>query len=290
MKVQLSPALPDTFSLTQGELLALQVEAARAFDLPDTRIRDALPDGTLAPMLAIIPAGTFEYGAAQQEAAPEHDRPRRVALIARSFAIGVYPVTTAEFEAYARASGWRPPENLVWLSARKPVINVRQTDARDYCAWLSRETGRRYRLPSEQEWEYACRAGAAAAYPQGDRISPAEVLYNPGREGRGLRLSRLRPLVSRCAPRAGAGEVGQRRPNRWGLHDMQGNVWEFTASPWTRDHASLPAHPPPGYPQAVVTKGGSWFDGPEECRAAARRRRLENELDINLGFRVVREL
>jgi formylglycine-generating enzyme required for sulfatase activity len=85
-------------------------------------------------------------------------------------------------------------------------------------------------------------------------------------------------------------EVGKLSPNCWGLHDMQGNVWEFTASPWTRDHASLPERALPGKTQAVVTKGGSWFDGPEDCRAAARRRRLENELDINLGVRVVREI
>lgn len=283
------PALADTFSLHEGELIALQVQTACALGLPDTHFRDALADGTPAPELAVIPAGTFEYGAAPQEAAPAQDRPRRAALIERSFALGVHPVTTEEFEAYARATGWQPRAELVWLAGRKPVVNVRQSEARDYCAWLSEQTGQRYRLPTELEWEYACRAGAATAYPQGDRITPDEALYNTSRGFDAARPKRPR-LLTRCFVRCGALEVGRLRPNRWGLFDMPGNVWEFTASPWTRDHAALPERPLPGKPQAVVTKGGSWFDGPEDCRAAARRRRLENELDINLGFRVVREL
>lgn len=278
---------PNTFTLSEGELIALQAQAAQAAGLPEVRFRDRLHDGSNAPELAVIPAGTFEYGAAPEESAPDQDRPRRSALIERSFAIGVNPVTTEEFEAYARATGWKPREDLLWLSGRMPVIDVRQTDARDYCEWLSRETGQRYRLPTEVEWEYACRAGAATAYPHGDSIGPDSAVYNVDKDLSHPKTPRS--LASRLA-RCGAKEVGGLRPNRWGLRDMPGNVWEFTASPWTPDHASLPERPQPGSPQAVVTKGGSWFDGPECCRPASRCRRLENELDINLGFRVVREL
>lgn len=278
---------PNTFTLSEGELIALQAEAARAAGLQDVRFRDRLHDGSDAPELAIIPAGTFEYGAAPEESAPDQDRPRRSALIERSFAIGVNPVTTEEFEAFARATGWKPREELLWLSGRMPVIDVRQTDALDYCAWLSRETGQRYRLPTELEWEYACRAGAATTYPHGDSIGPDHAVYNVDKDLSHPKTPRsLASRLSRC----GAREVGGLRPNRWGLCDMPGNVWEFTTSPWTPDHASLPERSQPGNPQAVVTKGGSWFDGPECCRPASRCRRLENELDINLGFRVVREV
>lgn len=280
---------PDTFVLSAGECSALQIHAGEAHGLADVRFRDTLADGSAGPELVAIPAGAFEYGAAPQEEASPQERPRRSALIERDFALGIYPVTTEEFEQYARATGWHPRAELVWLSGRKPVINIRQSEARDYCAWLSAQTGQCYRLPTELEWEYACRAGAATAYPGGDRIGPDEALYNASMGYDATRPRRPR-LLSRCFVRCGAQEVGRYPPNRWGLHDMAGNVWEFTASPWTRDHASLPERPLPGRPQAVVTKGGSWFDGPEDCRAAARRRRLENELDINLGFRLVREL
>ena len=281
--------LPDTFALHDGELIALQVRCGQALGLPEPNFHDKLRDGSAAPEVAVIPAGAFEYGAAAQEAAPDQDRPRRAALVEAPFALGVHPVTTEEFEAYARATGWQPRPELVWLAGRKPAINVRQSEARDYCDWLSHETGQRYRLPTEQEWEYAYRAGAASAYAWGDRIAPEEALYNTSQGFDAARPRRPR-LLTRCFVRCGAQDVGRLRPNRWGLHDMAGNVWEVTASPWTRDHASLPERPLPGRPQAVVTKGGSWFDGPEDCRAAARRRRLENELDINLGFRVLREL
>ena len=283
------PALPDTFSLTEGALLSLQIHTAQTLGLPDTHFSDALGNGLPGPELAVIPAGAFEYGAAAQEPAPDQDRPRRAAIIDRHFLLGVHPVTTEEFEVYARATGWLPREDLVWLSGRKPVINVRQTDARAYCAWLSTETGHHYRLPTEQEWEYACRAGAASAFPHGERLAPTDALYNASQGFDAARPKRPR-LMSRCFIRCGAQDVGRLKPNRWGLHDLMGNVWEFTASPWTRNHASPADRPITGKVQAVVTKGGSWFDGPEDCRAAARRRRLENELDINLGFRVLREI
>lgn len=281
---------PDTFSLSTGELVTLQTDTARAQGLTTPRFRDHARSGAILPELAVIPAGSFEYGAAPEENAPAQDRPRRRAQIERTFAIGVYPVTTQEFEAYAAASGWYPRPELVWLSGRKPVINVRLGEARAYCSWLSQETEQSYRLPTELEWEYACRAGAASAYPLGDRITPADALYNTRQDFDAVD-AKWRPmrLFGRRTARAGAQEVGTRRPNHWGLHDMSGNVWEFTRSPWTRDHASPQERPLPGRPQAIVTKGGSWFDGPEDCRAAARRRRLENELDVNLGFRILRE-
>lgn len=284
-----SVAVPDTFTLRESELIALQVQAAQASGLAGPHFHDRLSSGAAAPELAVIPAGTFEYGAAPEEAAPEQERPRRSAIIERDFAMGANPVTTEAFEAYARATGWQPREELLWLSGRMPAIDVRQTDALDYCAWLSRETGQRYRLPTEQEWEYACRAGVATAYPYGDQIGPDDAVYNPNKGLDPNQPKCQRPLADRFA-RCGAKEVGGLRPNRWGLFDMIGNVWEFTSSPWTRDHATAAEHPAAGSPQAIVTKGGSWFDGAADCRAAARCRRLENELDINLGFRVVREL
>lgn len=287
--IAVMPVLPDTFMLSDGELKAIQLQAARSVGLGDIRLHDRLSNGTEGPELVVIPPGIFEYGAGPGETASDTERPRRTAVIERAFAIAVDPVTTQAFEAYARAVGWTPREELMWLTGRMPVINVRQTDALDYCAWLSRETGQRYRLPTEREWEYACRAGAATPYPYGDTITLEDVVYHPDKDSCVSREKKPRQLSIRMAS-CGAKEIGQRRPNRWGLRDMIGNVWEFTASPWTPDHDSAPELRQPGNPQPVVTKGGSWFDGPDCCRSAARFRRLENELDINLGFRVLREL
>jgi len=106
-------ALPDTFAMHEGELIALQMRAARALGLPDPHFRDDFPDAAPAPALLVVPAGTFEYGAAAWENAPAQERPRRAASIERSFALGVYPVTTEEFEAYARATGWQRRAELL---------------------------------------------------------------------------------------------------------------------------------------------------------------------------------
>jgi formylglycine-generating enzyme required for sulfatase activity len=288
----LHPNLPDTFSLHEGERRALQIRAAHALDLGAPEFRDRLngsdPATASGPGLCVIPAGVCKLGAAPHEVAPAHDAPRLAHAVTQPFALGSHPVTTDEFECYARASGWRPRDELAWLAGRQPVINVRLADALAYCDWLSAETGQRYRLPTEAEWEYACRAGAASAYPHGDRVTPQDAHYNASAGFDATRPKRPR-LLSRCFLRCGASEVGKLRPNCWGLYDMSGNVWEFTASAWTKDRASPPEPARAGRAGAVVTKGGSWFDGPEDCRAAARRRRLINELDLNLGFRVLRE-
>ena len=115
------------------------------------------------------------------------------------------------------AGGWQPRPELVWLSGRKPVINVRQTEARDYCAWLSDQTGRRYRLPTEQEWEYACRAGAASAYPNGDRITADAALYNTRRGFDAVRGGALPPLAIDGCNGYWYGQPGMLRAEEVGL-------------------------------------------------------------------------
>src|SRR3569832_1410726 len=95
-----APSLPDTFAQHEGELIALQENAAHALGLSDTHFRDPLADGTQGPMLTVIPAGAFEDGAAPRDAAPAQERPRRAALIERGFAFGVLPVTTVVFVSY----------------------------------------------------------------------------------------------------------------------------------------------------------------------------------------------
>ncbi|WP_052199635.1 formylglycine-generating enzyme family protein [endosymbiont of unidentified scaly snail isolate Monju] len=277
--------------LDEAARQALQARTAEALGLP-VRFRDPLDAGE-APELAVIPAGMFEMGS------PEHEfghwageGPQHYQQITRPFAIGVYPVTAEEFAAFTRATGWRWRPDLITSEGRHPVINIRHGEAEAYCAWLSERTGQRYRLPSEAEWEYACRAGTTTPFAFGDSVSCREVHFKasfPYEEAR----DNKRFYLPRCAPVAHTLPVGSYRPNTWGLHDMHGNVWEMTESNWRNSLANLPrVHPAPvgRRNKWIVVRGGSWFDAAVHARSAARRARLRDELDVNLGFRVVREL
>jgi formylglycine-generating enzyme required for sulfatase activity len=140
---------------------------------------------------------------------------------------------------------------------------------------LSEETGERYRLPTEAEWEFAAR----------------DVHFNslfPYVE----RRERRKWYIPLCIPMPRPLDVGSFQPNLWGLYDMHGNVQGFTSSPWRDSHVDLPrngVYRRTGNEEWVVVKGGSWFDPAVACRSAARRRMHATEIDTNLGFRVLRE-
>jgi formylglycine-generating enzyme required for sulfatase activity len=262
-----TPHIPD-----YGVRIAEQVLAAQDAGLPDVFFNDQV-NGQPGPALAVIPPGVSGIGSARKD-----DTPEQFVQIRAPFALARHAVSTEEFETYARATGWRPRAELVWARGRQPVINIRHAEACAYAEWLSGQTGARYRLPSEAEWEYACRAGAETAFHFGTRINPELVHYNATQAFDDERPKKA-SLLSRCMFNCKAVAVGSLPANLWGLHEMHGNVWEFTATPWPFQQG-----------RALVTKGGSWFDPAEDCRAAARRRRLADELDINLGFRLLREL
>lgn len=283
------PFIPD---LDATERQALQRRTADCLGVPVV-FADSLDDGTTGPRLAVIPAGVFEMGSPEQEFGHRpHEGPQHYQQIGEPFAIGVHPVTADEFAAFTRATGWRWRSDLITTEGRHPVINIRHGEAEAYCHWLSERTGQRYRLPSEAEWEHACRAGTTTPFAFGDSVTCREVHfratfpYEEAREGR-------RWYLPRCAPVAGTLPVGNFRPNAWGLYDMHGNVWEMTGSNWRNSLASLPRrHPSPEGRRNrwIVVRGGSWFDAAVHARSAARRARLRDELDVNLGFRVLREL
>ncbi|MEZ5479007.1 MAG: SUMF1/EgtB/PvdO family nonheme iron enzyme [Thiolinea sp.] len=245
------------------------------------------------PELTIIPAGRYEMGSSPAEFGHRPDEaPQCLVSLHQAFAIGTCPLTTAEFEQFRADTEWHLRPELIWHHGRYPVINVRMEDVRLYLKWLSDQTGQTYRLPTEAEWEYAARAGTTTAFHQGDDISCKDIHFNPAFPYREAREQR-RWYLPRCFPSAKASEVGLYAPNCWGLHDVHGNVWEFTSSHWTSSH--LGAHrdgspPVNADPYWYVTKGGSWFDAAVMARSAARKKRYLNEMDTNLGFRVVREL
>lgn len=279
-------ALPFVPDLSEQQRLQLQWDTAAATG-GAVAFHDTLGDGSPAPQLMVIPAGGFEMGSPPGEFGhrPE-EGPLHYRHVDRPFALGRCTITAAQFARYERASGWRWRSDLIVAKDDLPVMNIRIADAEDYCRWLSAETGQRYRLPTEVEWEYACRAGTTTPFHYGDSVSCREVHFNatlPYEEARRKR----RFFLPRCVPLNRALPVAGRPPNTWGLHDMHGNMWEFTSTGWDDGHRPQQRG---DRPRRIVVKGGSWFDAAVYARSAARRPRLRDELDVNLSFRVLREL
>jgi formylglycine-generating enzyme required for sulfatase activity len=276
-----------------GETACLQLQRdAAARNGIDLSFTDHLANGGQGPEMVVIPAGQFEMGAPKFEfgVQPE-EMPQHYVGIARDFALGKYTVTADEFAIFCQASGWKPRSELIWATGRHPVINIGIADALLYIEWLNQETGQRYRLPTEAEWEYAARAGTLTAFSHGESVDCKQVHFNaafPYAEAK----AEKKWFLPRCFPLPRALEVGSKPPNLWGLYEVHGNVWEFTASPWTNSHVG---HPRDGQSsdlsaQWFVTKGGSWFDAAIWSRSAARKPRFYNEIDVNLGLRLLREL
>ena len=274
------------------QIKALQVETATLATLSPF-FRDPLKIGGFAPEMAVIPAGRFEMGSDSNEYGHRREEaPRHLTSILRPFALGIYPILAEEFAIFHRATEWYLRPELIWHQGRYPTINIRMEDVKLYLAWLSEQTGHTYRLPTEAEWEYAARAGTTTPFYHGDSVSCKEVHFNPLFPYQEAQEKR-RWYMPRCFPSPKASEVGMRTPNAWGLHDMHGNVWEFTSSHWTTSHINANRDGSPtlsANPYWYVTKGGSWFDPAVLARSAARKKRYLDEMDTNLGFRVVREL
>ncbi len=276
--------LPLIHDHTPAQLRRLQVEAAQAAGLQPF-FQDRLQSGGYGPELAVIPAGRFLMGAS-----PDKRRfgelERTEVVIARPYAIGRYTVTAEEYGRYMRAAGLAWPDHLIQSKGRQPMINISSLDAQGYLDWLSAESGQRYRLPSEAEWEYAARAGSNHDYCFGEQLGCGEAntasVLGANRAGWLSWLPFCVPLQRVC-------DVGTYPANVWGLYEVHGNVWEMTADPWLGPLD--PENTAAGKPgQWIVTKGGSWFEGVRDACFAARRARLRSELDTNLGLRVLREI
>jgi formylglycine-generating enzyme required for sulfatase activity len=266
-----------------------------------------LPDGVVfqdapfSPEMVVIPAGEFLMGSDEFEAHPaDADRAKdnEIALgqgkrrmrVERRFALGRYPVTFEEYDIFLdatagkRVRSYGEARDNEWGRVRRPVINVSWRDAQRYCDWLNRMTGLRadfgYRLPSESEWEYACRAGTDTRYWWGDNWEPDRANGNRSFEG------------GKTSP------VGNYAANPWGLHDMIGNVHEWCADYWADDISKLPANGASfldkvaGKSSLRALRGGYWGSSPEVLRPATRSGAPPgDEVHFNFfGFRVARTL
>ena len=238
------------------------------------RPSESFQDCPQCPVMRRVTGGGFTMGVrnGDRSAAPAH----RVTL--RAFAIGQFPVTVAEWRACIADGGCSGMPRMAHAADRMPVHNVSWDDAQHYVAWLSRKTGRKYRLPSEAEWEYAARGGTETQYWWGDE--PGVALANCS--DCGGRQDRLSPLP-----------VGSFKPNPFGLYDVAGGVAEWVADCWHPDYAGAPvdgsAWERKGC-QSRVLRGGSFRNDHSNVASASR-----NFYDASVrypdnGFRVAEDL
>lgn len=264
------------------------------------------------PMLAVPPSPPgFAIGSPPEEADRSDDETLTPVTI-RAFAIGAHPVTVAEYKACVAAGGCKPPEwlepggqhNVETGSSRyylnlgealtspdQPIVGVSHGDATDYAKWLSGLTGHAYRLPSEAEWEMAARAGTKTAFWWGDTL-PEDGVVRAACVGCGSQWDGKSPAPADAFP-----------ANPWGLRNVHGNVWEWTADLYCDDYASGPKDGSPRVtddcaPQGdrppargvYSLRGGSAFYPAKAMRSAMRVRNVPDFRNFSVGFRVVRDL
>ena len=285
----------------------------RSRAVPGTVFRDPLKDGGEGPEMVVLPTGNFQMGSPATEAGRDSDEgPVRTVTISQRIAMGRYEVTFADYDRFVSATGRESPDDEGWGRGTKPVINVNQEDAQAYAAWLSGQTGKSYRLPSEAEWEYVARAGTVTRYTWGDSISCNQARYGRRPEIRisdedKIRLSdeEKQLLVGEGRAAIASGQcsntydgtvaVGSFEPNAFGLYDLHGNVWEWVEDCWHNNYEGAPTDGSAwmtncdGSVRAVL-RGGSWFNIPRGLRSANRYGGLPSFRVNNSGFRHVQDL
>jgi len=277
--------------------------------------KQAFTDIEGAPEMVVVPPGRFLMGSPESEDERRNNEgPQHEVTIGRPFAVGKYPVTVGQYAAFVNRSGhtsraqqeiWEPPatwleEDGKWMvydvgdiwrgthapeRAREPVVLVSWRDATAYASWLAKSTGRRYRLLSEAEWEYAARAGTTTPMWWGKSSSPVNAVYDgntvyhKGKRGHAARGPRD-PAFS--------------PPNPFGLHDMLGNVSEWVEDYVHTDYSAVPLDGAPNVRKGITEwrgiRGGSWASPAWDIRAASRSSGTEDRAWPSVGFRVARDI
>ncbi|HAX80135.1 MAG TPA: Sulphatase-modifying factor protein [Cyanobacteria bacterium UBA11372] len=248
----------------KGEEISRRPHSARFFP-------EDLGDGVVLEMV-YIPGGTFQMGSSEQS----YEQPVHQVTV-KPFFIGKYLITQEQYQA-VMVDNYSDFEG-----AKLPVENVRWEDAMEFCAELSQKTGKNYRLPSEAEWEYACRAGTTTPFHFGDTITPDLVNYDGNHPyasaPKGLYREKTTP-------------VGSFPPNAFGLYDMHGNVWEWCSDRWHDNYNDVPTNGSSwetgGFGRfGWVLRGGAWLDYAFVCRSAFRYTlALGDDSGWSCGFRV----
>jgi len=249
--------------------------------LPASTLSGGVLASHLEPEMVVIQPGSFRMGDLGGDGSAD-ERPVRTVTIVKPFAIGKYEVTVPEYRHFARATalGLRIQGN--WVLGDRPVVNVSWWEATAYANWLSEQTGRRYRLPTEAEWEYAARAGTETKYWWGNEIGRNRAnCFDCGSEW----------------DRNQSAPVGSFHPNPWGLHDTAGNVQEWVQDCRNDSYGGAPTDGTAwesGTCDQRQTRGGSWIGKPDQLRSAARSncRAVFDDYDryLYIGFRLAQDL
>ena len=224
--------------------------------------------------MIVIPAGVFQMGSPRNTGGPD-EQPQHFVTI-RAFMMGKFLITQGQWKAIM---GKLPP--CQFKGDNLPVERVSWADAQTFCQHLSKKAGRNYSLPSETQWEYACRAGTSTPFSFGETLTVEVANFN------GEHTFRNEP---RGFYFHSTSDGGKFPPNSFGLYDMHGNLWEWCADNWLDDYTSSPRdgsayqHKDNRY---GVARGGSWHEPPGLCRSAARLRVIQSDADEFMGFRVV---
>ena len=254
--------------------------------VPGSSFRDTLRSGGEGPEMVVIPAGRFRMGDLSGEGLIDEKLVHEV-VITRPFALSKYEVT---FEDYDKFTHPNKVDDEGWGRGWHPVINVSWDDANEYAAWLSAQTGKRYRLPTEAEWEYAARAGSTTKYHFGNDESQLCGYVNHADSSTDYDW-RNQSCSDDVGKRTAA--VGQYRPNAFGLYDMHGNVWEWVQDCWNDSYAGAPGDGSAwtsGDCGQRVGRGGSWYNDPWSLRSAYRGGGDRSDRDDGIGFRLAQDL
>ena len=277
----------------------LAFEADSGLVLSDLAGKRTVIDCDYCPPLTIVRPGSFVMGAPAGETNREEDEgPLHEVTIPNGLAVGKFEVTFREWQACVEDGGCRRrPGDESWGRFDRPVIDVNWSDAQRYLEWLSEETSFEYRLLTEAEWEYAARAGVSASRYWGGGASPAceyaNVADDAARSSEGLRWPQTWRFSDCNDGFDATAPAGSFSPNGFGLHDVLGNVWEWTQDCWNDRYVQAPNDGSAwetGDCGRRVVRGGAWNTRPEQVRVAVRDGVRAGTRSNNLGFRVVRRL
>ncbi len=271
---------------------------------------------SLGMKLVLIPRGTFRMGSPPGEEGRSDDEHEHEVAITQPFYLGKFEVTKGQFAEFVKATGYRTdaekdgkggyglegdgqwnqrPEytwrNTGWAQDdRHPVGNVSWNDAVAFCAWLSTKEGKKYRLPTEAEWEYSCRAGTTTRYYSGEDPESLATVGNVADASASRKFPNWSRTIKADDGYVFTAPVGQFKANPFGLHDMHGNVWEWCQDWYDGDYYQTSPREDPQGPDAGVyrvIRGGSFGRESRVGRAAYRSNNAPSDRSDSLGFRVV---